>query len=380
MPSEGNRQTYEHHQERLTRSVRAALESYGEALNHASTKADIRSLHAPAVAETVEKARPALERHEDSFISQLLPGATLNVSAIEPRMTLVAPKSSDALLFRWVGLHWSLPVSAGYGRRLRFIIRDEAHDGAVIGILGLADPVFSMRGRDEHIGWNAEQRKLMLRHVMDAFVLGAVEPYASVLGAKLIASLTQAIEVGKEFEDRYGSGQSAISGRERSGKLAAITTTSAFGRSSIYNRLRAVDDLPSAIPVGYTKGTGDFHISDTLYQDLAEFARTCDLGNSRHSDWGGSGFRNRRDLLKRVLPVLGIRPDVALNHAVRRQVFIMPRCYNYREYLRQEQVELQSREWSSSDAGSWWRERWAIPRSQRLYAYRRFEPESWRLW
>jgi hypothetical protein len=46
----------------------------------------------------------------------------------------------------------------------------------LIGLFGLGDSVFSLKARDEWIGWNSETRETRLRHVMDAFVLGAVPP------------------------------------------------------------------------------------------------------------------------------------------------------------------------------------------------------------
>ena len=48
------------------------------------------------------------------------------------------PRSFDGLLWRWLSLHWSIPVSSGYGRRLRFLVVDEGHQGKVIGLISQA--------------------------------------------------------------------------------------------------------------------------------------------------------------------------------------------------------------------------------------------------
>jgi hypothetical protein len=45
-------------------------------------------------------------------------------------------------------------------------------------------------------------------------------------------------EVRGAFQQKYGEGESLITGAAADGRLALIATTSALGRSSIYNRLR----------------------------------------------------------------------------------------------------------------------------------------------
>ena len=71
---------------------------------------------------------------------------------------------------------------------MRFLVWD-TENGKLIGILALGDPVFNLSARDHHIGWTSTQRKKRLVGVMDAYVLGAVPPYSSLLCGKLIACL-----------------------------------------------------------------------------------------------------------------------------------------------------------------------------------------------
>ena len=74
---------------------------------------------------------------------------------------------------------------------MRFIVWDDSN-GKVLGILAIGDPVFNLRVRDEHIGWSAVDRKARLVNVMDAYVLGALPPYNTLLGGKLVACLLRA--------------------------------------------------------------------------------------------------------------------------------------------------------------------------------------------
>ena len=62
---------------------------------------------------------------------------------------------------------------------MRFLVRDRSND-KLIGIFALGDPVFNLKARDEWIGWDVNDRRDRLVHVMDAFVVGAVPPYAQL--------------------------------------------------------------------------------------------------------------------------------------------------------------------------------------------------------
>ena len=53
-----------------------------------------------------------------------------------------------------------------YGRRLRFLVLDRAHGDKLIGLIGLADPVFARAARDRWIGWDVETRTHALTNVM----------------------------------------------------------------------------------------------------------------------------------------------------------------------------------------------------------------------
>jgi hypothetical protein len=224
-----------------------------------SDKERLRSLHGHAVEVQRERARGALQRHEEAFVQRLLRGDALDPAQIRPKLLLVENRRSlDGLLWRWSALHWSIPVSSGYGRRLRFLVVDEGHNDSVIGLIGLADPVFALGCRDQAIGWTAEQRRTRLACVMDAFVLGALPPYRDLCGGKLVALLAMSTEVRDVFAAKYGHRTTLIADRDPNAQLAMITTTSALGRSSVYNRLVYPDGGLAFQPVGYTRGSGDF--------------------------------------------------------------------------------------------------------------------------
>ena len=142
----------------------------------------IRKLHSVAVEHRVKRGS-ALRPKEPTLIKRIADGKMVIPEHIAPRLVEVKRDSEDELLFRYAALHWSIPVSSGYGRRIRFLVLD-GQNNKLIGIIGLGDPVFGLGARDQWIGWNAAQRRNRLRHILEAYVLGAVPPYTKLLGGK----------------------------------------------------------------------------------------------------------------------------------------------------------------------------------------------------
>jgi len=346
------------------------------ALPDTRDKIVLRGLHEEAVKHCVERSRPGLERHEDRLLSLVAAGHEVHPERIRPRLVVVRPASEDELLFRYARLHWSIPVSAGYGRRLRFVVYDESN-GKLIGIFGLGDPVFSLGPRDRWIGWSLQDKKARLQCVMDLFVLGAVPPYSDLLCGKLIALLATSREVQRAFRRRYGGERAFISRKPLDGRLALVTTTSALGRSSLYNRLRYRGELVFQ-SVGFTRGSGDFHFSNGFYDELRQFAvERCDA-TAKHARWG-DGFRNRRELLRKALPLLGLSRELVY-HGVQREIFVAPLAPNSAAFLRGEHQRLRPHGRTADELFQWFRDRWLLPRAARDDRYRAFDPESYRLW
>ena len=365
--------------EKIVRSLRAQgfRVRNGEILPPKELSKDrIRELHATAVAFRKERARGGLIRVEKDLLRHIASGHEIDPLRISPRLVDVLPESEEELVFRYASLHWSIPVSSGYGRRLRFLIVDDSN-GKLVGLIGLGDPVYSLGARDEWVGWTPADRKMRLRNVMDAFVLGAVPPYSFLMCGKLVAMLAASDGVRHAFKRKYAGTRSFIKGNPHDGRLALITTTSALGRSSIYNRLRFGNRLLYQ-RVGFTKGSGEFHFANGLYGAIMEFAEKHCEPTAKQERWG-TGFRNRREVIRKCLPALGLSSDW-LYHGIEREVFVVPLARNAREFLQGRHTRLQWYRQSESDLFEYFRDRWMLPRAARDEAYRAFNPESYRLW
>ena len=339
-------------------------------------KQKLRGLNELAVKHRVSRSERGLRRHEDALLKRLACGSEVAPSKIAPRLVEVRPGTDDELLFRYASLHWSIPVSSGYGRRLRFLVLDD-QNGKLIGLFGLSDPVFNLAGRDAWIGWNSSARINRLQYVMDAFILGAVPPYSYLLCGKLIAMMVACNEVRAAFARKYGERRSIIRGKRLDGRLALVTTISAFGRSSIYNRVSFHGRLLFR-KAGFTRGSGEFHFSNGLYSSISGYARRYCEPTAKKEPWG-RGFRNRREVVKKCLAKIGISTEW-IYHGIQREIFVVPSASNSREFLRGEHSRLRWFDHPSSELSAFFRDRWLIPRSLWDFRYRAWDPEQWRLW
>ena len=340
------------------------------------SKDGLRQLHQIAVGHKLERGKAGLIRHQEELLQSIASGADVVPEKIRPVLVEVQPNSKDELLFRYATLHWSIPVSSGYGRRLRFLVIDN-HNGKLMGVIGLGDPIFSLGARDSWIGWTKEDRRERLHLVMDAFVLGAVPPYSLLLCGKLVAMLAASNQVRETFHGKYAGNRSVIRNRALPSQLVSLTTVSALGRSSVYNRLK-LGGRKIFHSVGFTQGSGEFHFANGLYAALHGYAvKHCDP-TAKHGLWG-TGFRNRREIVKKCLPKLGLSSEW-LYHGVRREVFVIPLAENTRQVLRGEESDPAWYDQSADDIFEWFRDRWLLPRAEWDHRYLGFERDSYRIW
>lgn len=368
---------------RLRRSILAALRKQGYQtkgqiiqFDRESTKDNIRELHTLAVAHRRERASPGLQRHESRLLQYIANGEELDPFKVQPRLVLVKPGTEHELLFRYASLHWSIPVSSGYGRRLRFLVFDN-QNGKLIGLFGLGDPVYSLRARDELIGWDAEAKRHRLYHVMDAFVLGAVPPYSRLLCGKLVAMLALSNEVRRHFRAKYKGSVTLIRKQEHSTGLVLLTTTSALGRSSTYNRLR-IDQTEYWSSIGFTQGSGEFHFSNGVYGNIRAFVEEYCHPTAKTAAWG-DGFRNKREVVKKCLATLGLPRDL-IYHGIQRQIFLASLAENGFAFLKGNESRIRFFDRPARALSEAFLARWLRPRAARIQDYKDFNRESYRLW
>ncbi len=278
----------------------------------------VRRLHSGQRAERLKAEKAFLARVLDRLLPHFADGREIEPARIRLTLRRVVGDTWESDLFRLASLTWSVPVSRGFGRRLRYLVWDEGHE-RLAGIIALGDPVFNLSVRDHLIGWTAQERAERLVNLLDAYVLGAVPPYNKLLVGKAIACLVRSREVYEDFRRAYGNSVGVISGSAKNARLLAVTTTSSMGKSSVYNRLK-LDGIQYFSRVGYTVGWGHFHITDRLFEEMREYLR---LRGHRYADRHtyGEGPNWRLRTIRAALGDLGINESV-LRHGIRREVFL----------------------------------------------------------
>jgi hypothetical protein len=364
---------------RLKKKVREHLQSLGFTKSDAgalqapgNTKEVIRTLHSAQRAERLAANQNFITLKSSKLLKFFASGKDVIPDKISPVLERVSSGTWQGDLFRLAALTWSVPVSNGFGRRLRYLVWDESN-GKLIGLIAIGDPVFNLAVRDRLIGWSTEDRSSRLVNVMDAYVLGALPPYNFLLGGKLVACLLRSRELYDDFARVYGNSVGVISQKKKRARLLAITTTSSMGRSSVYNRLK-LDGIQYMEPIGYTGGWGHFHIPDSLFIELRDYLRDMD---HRYADnhMFGNGPNWRLRTMKAALNALGFR-DNMMKHGIQREVFISQLADNATNILQtgSGKPDLTSL-LSAKDIAELAMERWMIPRSIRKTEYRSWDSD-----
>jgi len=327
----------------------------------------VRRLHSGQRHEKLEAGKKFIERTLPKLLRHFADGAEIDPSRIRLSLRRVESDTVEADLFRLATLTWSVPVSAGFGRRMRYLVWDEAHD-RVAGVIALGDPVFNLSVRDNHIGWTVGDRSSRLVNLLDAYVLGAVPPYSHLLGGKAVACLVRSRDIFDDFQSTYGDTVGIISKKAKFANLLVVTTTSSMGKSSIYNRLK-LDETQYFTPIGYTVGWGHFHITDALFDEMREYLRLIGHRYADHHQFGqGPNWRLRT--IRAALGELGIN-EMVLRHGIQREVFISTLAANATEILRTGTGAPDiSGLRTASEISDLARERWMVPRASRREDYR----------
>jgi hypothetical protein len=333
----------------------------------------VRTLHAVQRAERIKANQDFIAGKADKLLKHFASGNNVDPARISPVLERVAAGTWQGDLFRLASLTWSVPVSHGFGRRLRYLVWDQYND-KLIGLIAIGDPVFNLAVRDNLIGWNSRDRSARLVNIMDAYVLGALPPYNFLLGGKMIACFLRSRDLYDEFARTYGATTGIISEEEKKARLLAITTSSSMGRSSVYNRLK-LDGIQYLDPIGYTSGWGHFHIPDTLFAELREYLRTIGHPYADLHRYGeGPNWRLRTT--RAALVALGIKDDM-LRHGIQRQVFISFLASNAPNLLRTGKGEPDlTNLLHVHEIADRARERWILPRSHRRPEYREWNAQN----
>jgi len=281
----------------------------------------------------------------------------------------VQPGTFEEVIYRWWNLiWWSIPYQHSYGRHMRFLLWDKTND-APFGLICLQSPVLKISIRDRFLKIPNDELDLWVNRSMNAQRVGALPPYNQLLGGKMVALALTSDEIREAYRKKYINYVSIIKGRKLNPDLLFITTSSAFGRSSIYNRLKYKNEIVAHC-LGYTRGSGTFHFPKELYEEIIKFSSS--KGEDIARDYGHGPSRKIR-LLVRGLRYLGLSSFVY--HGIKREFYLFPLVKNLMEVIH----KAHKPSWYErpfDELVDYWKERWAIPRAERMSKWKDFKSEE----
>jgi Domain of unknown function (DUF4338) len=226
--------------------------------------------------------------------------------------------------------------------------------------------------KSEHVGVD----------MMDIIICGAVAPYNTLLGGKLVCLLLGSPQLVKFYRKRYGAQSSVIAssikGRavQRPPNLVLLATTSLYGvGSSQYNRIKVpLEEIGGKagkrieyLELGVSRGYGSYHFSQATIDYLEVMLGRAGDGRKVNSIFG-EGVNPLMRKLREGLAELGLPSDELLRHGNARVVYGIQLAENFREVL----LGLESRprfllplsrvEASTERLAEFWRKRWLAGR------------------
>jgi hypothetical protein len=340
-------------------------------------KETIRRSMAVNRSERLETDKAWIDKHTGLARKNLATGAEAFLSEIRPVIEVCSTQRQHNL-FRIFRYYWSSPYSDYVGRRIKLLIRDDAlPNRPIIGIAALGSPIIHIPERDHWIGWDKQQRTDKLIYTMDAYVLGAVPPYGELLGGKLISYMLASNEVREIYRQKYKDVITLIQKRQAS-ELVGIFTTSLYGKSAQYGRIKYRDKL-LYIPTGATKGFGSLHLTQETFSEMVKLLQVKGVAiNNKFGD--GPSWRMR--VIRAVGDILGFDADILLNHSFRRQIYTVPLIENFKEFLTAQDDTPKHFDYPLEELVSFWKYRWLKQRKQNKEVASRvldFEPSNFEI-
>ena len=213
---------------------------------------------------------------------------------------------------------------------------------------------------------------------------GAIEPYATILGGKLISLLMISPEVVREYKHRYQDQINVIASSmaghivQKENDLAFIATTSLYGRPNQYTRLQ----IPSSVLgkqseqklrfeyLGKTKGQGTLHISKETIRIFHKYM--IEIGKGRKVKYAfGEGGNAKLRIARDALEHLGFDSDDLLKHGSQRRYYGVKLIKNTKRYLLgidaspKYLLPRSNTKKSTEMIAQWWAKRWLSKRLQR---------------
>jgi hypothetical protein len=226
------------------------------------------------------------------------------------------------------------------GRQIYVLVKDKL-TCKYLGIMSFSSDIYSLDERDKYIGWNYEDKKTRLKYIMNMSTCVALQPFGfNFNGGKLLASLAFSKEIYDYYQNKYNE------------PLLGITTTSIYGKSIQYDRLKQLKFL------GYTRGNSVQMIPSEVTKLCNEYLKIEHNYNYNLS--------KKFIILQKTFDELNIsKEDILTSNP--KGVYFGFTC-DARDFLKRltDEIPKISKQQHINNIFTWWVDKWAVQRFNHL--------------
>lgn len=333
------------------------------------SKEIIRNIHSVKRKELLEKHSKFLNKNVEKISEFLKNGDEIDPTKInlELREVRGSNQFESRFFFWWNLAWWSLPYTKPIGRQMRFILWDTYHDSP-FGLLGLQSPPLRSKVRDNHLGLSKKDTNWINQSLYGQRI-GALPPYNDLIGSKMVVLSMISNEVRELYKEKYENSITLMNEQILPPELLFFTTTGAYGKSSVYERVKYQNrDITQFI--GYTTGRGTFHIPEYIYQQMLEYLDSIGVDTERGY---GTGPSRKLYLIKKATTKVGLSNYIF--HNIRRSYYLIPNVKNLNEVIHESESPNYYED-SFNQLLQYWKKRWCIPRSIRIKKWKKFNKDN----
>jgi len=227
------------------------------------------------------------------------------------------------------------------GRQIYILVKDN-NTNKYLGIMSLSSSVQSCEDRENYIGWSNSEKFKKLNNIINLSTCVPLQPFGfNCNGGKLLASLAFSKELIVFYKDKYDD------------DLLAIETTSLYGKSIQYDRLKCLK------MIGYTKGNSVKDISTDIVKLCSNYLKT-NYGLEYPS-------KKKFIIIQNAFDKLEISKDEFLK-SNKKGIYFGYTCYDSKDYLNNttniipDTFNKKYKLSTSKEIFNWWLERWCIKR------------------
>ncbi|NMC60685.1 MAG: DUF4338 domain-containing protein [Candidatus Methanofastidiosa archaeon] len=358
----------------LRNKILDAIKSQGFSINpHLkpinNEKDTLKLIHSQKRMEKILHHKKSLIKYSKNAMKYAISGKDIDPTNINLKLIEIKPESEYSKIFFWWNLiWWSIPYENPIGRTMRYIVWD-SHHNAPFGIFYLQSPTLRSSIRDKYLQLDKNNITYWINQSMYGQRIGALPPYNELLGGKMVALSLVSNEVRGAYRKKYEGKKTILEEKVLPPNLLFISTTSAYGKSSVYERIYYNNEKVSEF-IGYTSGSGTFHLPEELYKDCLVFLNQNGINTKRGY---GTGPSRKLKLIGQALRYLGL-PNYSY-HNIKRGYYIFSNAKNLHDVIKKDESPL----WYDrpfEELSKYWIERWCIPRSERNKKWKSFDSKE----